>query len=228
MENRFSRLAVNALFPRFCVHCGGEGGALCTTCKEAYWPPRRLAACPFCNQPGTGATCSTCQERNYLDGVVSLWPYADSTFREALLNWKYYGDMSYWRVIEHWLRALLPMQTWPCLAKQIVPLPLHKRRERWRGFNQADLIARTLAETFDWEINPCLTRVAATAGQAKTHSARREVGDLDYAFAAKGAIPNAVWLCDDVFTSGATLDAAARALKEAGALQVWGFTLAHG
>jgi predicted amidophosphoribosyltransferase len=56
----------------------------------------------------------------------------------------------------------------------------------------------------------------------------RKLGDLDGAFRARAASPARVLLCDDVFTSGATLDAAAKCLKQAGAAEVWGFTIAKG
>lgn len=112
----------------------------------------------------------------------------------------------------------------------VVPIPLHTRRARERGFNQASLIARLVAGRYEL---PCaetvLTRARYTRQQAKLNKKERET-NIDSAFVWKGekSPPSHVLLVDDVYTTGATAREAAKALKRAGAEWVGAFVLAHG
>lgn len=112
----------------------------------------------------------------------------------------------------------------------VVPVPLHPAREARRGYNQATILARTIASR--WErplVLSALVRVRETSPQVTLDlNARR--GNVRGAFACVDAAAVAgrrVLLVDDVMTTGSTLDACAAVLKAAGAKQVWGFTLAR-
>jgi predicted amidophosphoribosyltransferase len=110
----------------------------------------------------------------------------------------------------------------------VTHVPLHQVRHRQRGFDQAEIIAREVGEIYGVPVVPLLERVRKTAPQARREA--RQVGEMDEVFTVVSGIevPKFVLLCDDVFTSGATMDAAAKALKEAGAEMVWGFVLGKG
>jgi predicted amidophosphoribosyltransferase len=110
----------------------------------------------------------------------------------------------------------------------VMPVPLHEVRKRQRGFDQAEVIAQEVGKLYCVPVVPLLERVRKTAPQARREA--RQVGEMDEVFAVVSGIevPKFVLLCDDVFTSGATMDAAARVLKEAGAQMVWGFVLGKG
>jgi ComF family protein len=122
------------------------------------------------------------------------------------------------------------LETNPITGELLVPVPLHSRRLRERGYNQSSLIARELSKlTLLPVIEDCLTRVKNNPPQARTTSADQRQMNVADAFACtdqrlhgKRAI-----LIDDVCTSGATLEACATALKSAGASSVWGLTLAR-
>jgi len=102
VESRFGRVAVkfaehrgwifDALFPRACIRCGGEGAAFCVSCVEAWVPNVLRNRCPFCEQGAVGATCKDCRGKVFLDGLVAVLSYGDPVVRQALTAWKYYGD----------------------------------------------------------------------------------------------------------------------------------------
>jgi ComF family protein len=103
---------------------------------------------------------------------------------------------------------------------RIVPIPLHPRTLRRRGFNPATLLAREISRTVGTRCDPTLlSRVRDTASQTglDRRGRRRNVRG---AFRANRPPPHRIWLVDDVVTTGATLEEAARALRRAGARRV--------
>jgi len=115
-------------------------------------------------------------------------------------------------------------------ADRIVAIPLHPWRAWTRGFNQAAEIARPLSEVSGVPHEPLLRRRRATPPQRGLDRSLRRT-NLDGAFRVRrrtgGGIPARVLLVDDVVTTGATLDAAARALKSAGVERVHAMTAAQ-
>jgi ComF family protein len=141
---------------------------------------------------------------------------------------KYGPDQAIGRALAECLRELLPL-----IDDQydvVVPVPLHRRRLRWRGFNQAALLAAEVAQRLDCRLDTTsLVRVVATAPQTANdlESRRRNVRR---AFTVKRSdrIANLrVLLVDDVMTTGATANECARTLRAAGAHSVDVFTLAR-
>lgn len=235
MESRLRFLEVakgailDGLFPRFCFRCKREGSWVCTTCQEAARPVPPVATCVFCGVPSlAGRTCARCAAETSLDGCLSVGWYADPVLRQTIGVWKYHADQDVWSAIERWVRGSPVFTRLPTADWMATEVPLHPARERERGFNQAEAIAAIAAECLDAPHAKLLTRTAWTEPQARRGSADRAVGDLAGAFRAVARPPRDVLLCDDVATTAATLDAAARALKAAGAETVWGFTLARG
>jgi predicted amidophosphoribosyltransferase len=112
----------------------------------------------------------------------------------------------------------------------IVPIPLHPRRKRWRGFNQAELIARRLADYFGAEISVDeLLRIKYTKPQTKLSEEKRRSNIKNcFAWRAGGLAGRNIILVDDVATTGSTLNEAARVLKENGAGEIWGLVVAKG
>lgn len=102
----------------------------------------------------------------------------------------------------------------------VVPIPLHPRRLRERGFNPAALLARNLSRAWDVPWNPvALRRLRDTPSQTRLDRDERQANVRD-AFRARGRQPAHVCVLDDVVTTGATLEAAARALRAAGSTHV--------
>ncbi|MGH2581999.1 MAG: ComF family protein [Anaerolineales bacterium] len=111
----------------------------------------------------------------------------------------------------------------------VVPVPLAETRQAERGFNQAELLARAFANLAELPVlGEALRRNRDTVSQVGLNPTERSENLRD-AFSAKTNLVNKkdVLLLDDVLTTGATIDAAARALKQAGANKVYGLTLAR-
>ena len=126
------------------------------------------------------------------------------------------------------LSSHLIFQTSPIL----IPVPLHPRRERWRGFNQAELLGKMLAGNFAWQFrNDILMRHKNTKPQIGLKGAKRKE-NIQGAFEIvhKSKILNLkskILLFDDVWTTGSTLKECGNVLKRVGAKKVWGLTLAR-
>ena len=204
-----------------CVACGDPGlpdRDLCAACRDAL--PWQGNACMRCALPLPEAgMCGQClQHPPPLDAVTAAFDYAFPV--DGLLpRLKFHADFAAGRVISQ------------CLAQRfadcprpdaIVPLPLHSGRLRRRGYDQALELAKPLARALRVPLrNDLLIRTRATAAQSTLDAAARK-RNLRGAFrVAEGmALPEHITLFDDVMTTGATLHAAATALRKAGVQRV--------
>jgi ComF family protein len=118
----------------------------------------------------------------------------------------------------------------PVPGEVLVPVPLHRKRLKERGYNQSSLLAQELVKLTNLSlVDNCLVRERHSSPQARTANVEERRSNVANAFSCRdGRLKGRqVLLIDDVSTSGATLDACARALKEAGAASVWGLVLAR-
>ena len=112
----------------------------------------------------------------------------------------------------------------------LIPVPMHQKRLRERGYNHSSLLARELGKLTNLPVvDDCLIRQRHTPPQARTSSVEERRSNIADAFTCRDhrLRDKQVLLIDDVSTSGATLDACAAALKEAGATSVWGLVMAR-
>ncbi|MDH3443182.1 MAG: ComF family protein [Deltaproteobacteria bacterium] len=117
-----------------------------------------------------------------------------------------------------------------CRPEIIVPVPLHPKRLRWRGFNQSVLLAREVSRAYQVPMDPfLLQRRRETSPQTQlTEDERRKNMRGAFALGAgKSVRGKIVLLLDDVYTSGATVDECSRVLRKAGAKAVYVLTLAR-
>jgi ComF family protein len=118
----------------------------------------------------------------------------------------------------------------PLPADVLVPVPLHPKRLRERGYNQSELLARELGKLVSLPlVGNQLVRRKYALPQARTNSVAQRRANMADAFACEGnaLAGRRVLLVDDVSTSAATLDACAATLKNSGAASVWGLVLAR-
>lgn len=118
----------------------------------------------------------------------------------------------------------------PVPAEVLVPVPLHRKRLRERGYNQSSLLARQLGKLANLPVaDDCLIRQRHALPQARTATVEERQSNVTDAFACRDhrLRDKQVLLIDDVSTSGATLDACAAALKASGATSVWGLVMAR-
>jgi len=231
MWNKLLQNIKDIFFPIGCVECGMEGEWWCVNCRKKL-NYNIIGSCPVCGQTTDGTVCFNCRDKSDLDGAIALFEYSENLPVGKLIKlYKY----SFVRDID---------SLWSDLIKQrannfkfrfdnsngavIVPVPLHARRERERGFNQAENIAKILSEVLALPMeNNFLKRIKYTSQQARLARVER-FANLQDAFVFTGVAPRQVILVDDVFTTGATMQSCARVLKNAGVKNVWGFTLARG
>ncbi len=231
MGGGFRNLALDALFPRFCLSCTREGQIFCSACLDAWRPVPELPACPFCRTVGTNRTCDACAPKTHLDGCLSYLPYGNAVVRGVISAWKYDGDRSVEPVLQTWLRQSQEQMRPPMESFTVASVPVHAARKRMRGFDQAHVLAEWVAELFSAPAEELLVRTKKTKPQAKMEHEKRKLGTLDGIFAVHPRVvrlPSHVLLCDDVFTSGATMDAAAACLKRNGVEVVWGMSIGRG
>ena len=219
---------LTVVFPSSCPSCGHllsrpSRGPLCETCWGAlprHEEPRCRCGLPL---PPGGPECGRCRRgRQPLAAGASLGPY-EGALRVAIHELKYRGRR---RVASRLAESLLEMGSVRAVIEGcdvLVPVPLHPRRLRERGFNQATLLARELGRRVG---RPCgegsLIRRRETDPQAGLSAAARR-RNVEGAFVVRRRARvdgHVVALVDDVVTTGATVNACARALHEAGAREV--------
>lgn len=224
------RVFCEAVFPRHCVLCGAEEIFLCSAC-QAGLNHKAVLACPVCGvESASGALCPRCYPGE-LDGVIALGAYrSDEPFGKLIKQFKYQGAKELTAIWSGLFESFsLPLPTFSA-APVVFPVPLHPRRQRWRGFNQAALLAEIVAHSFGFTggLSGSLVRIRHTNQQARLTPPER-LRNVAGAFAwrKREPAPRVVILVDDVYTTGATLRECARVLKKNGSEMVWGLVLAR-
>ena len=218
------------LWPGCCVACGGrcEGEDLCAGCRTEL--PKNEICCPRCALPlvEPADSCGRCLKKvPAFDQAWVPWRYAQP-LDLMLLKLKFGGNLACARVLSSLWGEQLGQQR-SGQVDLLIPIPLAVDRLRERGYNQALELARPLARAAGLALAPgALRRIRATEPQSGLDAkARRR--NLSGAFAAADAKVRGcrIALIDDVMTTGATLNAAAKALKKAGASEVHAWALAR-
>jgi competence protein ComFC len=209
---------LDLIFPIHCLDCGMEGEWLCENCRQALKKRHEPQQIYVANG-------------NYLDEVIVAADFKDEIVEKLVKSFKY-------QLVRNLAGSLSGFLTDASICKGIngceyglIPVPLHKRRLRWRGFNQAELLASALARKTQQPIfTALLLRVKYNIPQAQL-KARERTGNMHGCFAVSE--PERVRggnfiLVDDVVTTGSTMNECARILKENGAVKVIGLAFAHG
>ncbi len=217
----------DAIAPAFCVQCGISGGWLCSVCAEQIFLVKEQV-CYGCNKLSEqGKTCERCQRLTELNGVLMATHYESGPVRELVHKLKYEGLTDLAGILSWILFQGTKSKEWKGWV--VVSVPLHSSKLSSRGFNQADLLAFRLAKYLKLPYQTrWLRRVRATETQTKLTRPHRQA-NVYKAFLARGDLRGKkILLVDDVMTTGATLEAASQALKDAGARQIWGVVVARG
>ncbi|MGH2502954.1 MAG: phosphoribosyltransferase family protein, partial [Ktedonobacterales bacterium] len=221
---------LDLLFPPRCVHCGRMGEPLCAVCRASIQAPRspRCVRCDRSLNGAPGPRCGLCvalasQGRQIALGrIIVAADYGDAT-RSAIRALKFRRQRRLAQPLGLLLvEAIQRVGAPPAdLIDLIIPMPLQADRKRERGYNQAALLARTVARALRLPLrDDALTRVRATRPQTLLHRDARRA-NVAGAFALSGSTAeraladHRILLIDDVTTTGATLEAAAEALLAA-------------
>jgi competence protein ComFC len=216
---RIGRTALDLLYPPRCVLCGHGGDFICASCREKL-PRAAGSRCDACWLPGVDY-CYKCAERPLaLERLRSAFRYEDDVKRLIhAIKFRHQSCLAEPLAIE--MEPLLS-QADPD-AGLLVPVPMLGWRQRQRGFNQAQLLAKRLGAMSGLPVVEALSRRHNNGTQVGSPTAAERWRRVEGAFAVRqpGAIAGErIILIDDVATTGATLDACARALLDAGALAV--------
>lgn len=224
------------LFPRRCPVCHEvveERGELsCEICRTRL-PYIREPACRKCGKPLLGEEreyCGDCGRKKHMFAQGKAPFVYDEVMRNSIAGYKYSGRREYsaFYAEEILRRCAKEMLGWK--AEVLVPIPLHPSRRRKRGFNQAELLAKEISKRCGIPVDAdLLSRTKKTHVQKDLNDQERFANLKDAFSIRKGRFPyKRIILVDDIYTTGSTIDAAARILRENGAQTVFFLSICVG
>jgi competence protein ComFC len=219
---------IDWIYPPHCGGCQNQGARWCLECQSKTTLTSASPVCPLCGVPQSlGADCQNCRAAAPHYNALRAWAVYKGPVRQAIHTLKYKRNLGLGDVFGRRLMDCVLEQHWQ--IDMVIPVPLGIARLAQRGYNQASLLARPVASGLHLDYLPqTLQRVRETRSQVDL-SAKERKRNVSGAFHAerKHVEGRRILVIDDVATSGATIDACAAALLEAGASQVFGLTLAR-
>jgi ComF family protein len=180
-----------------------------------------------------GFTHPHCQTPHGADGLISFYDYHDEKVSKIIIAGKYNFIPKVYEILGQMIARDLPTH-YPLLTTHysLVPIPLHSTRQRWRGFNQAEVLCKAIGKELGLPVLNALkrTKITKTQKDLKKESRIKNVNDafaLSPLFSKEGVRGSSFILIDDVTTTGSTLAEAAKILKRHGATKVTCLTVAR-
>ena len=233
---KIKEFLTDIFFPRFCLGCGKEGAWLCQDCLSIL-EIRDIASCSVCLRRVIDfKVCPSCKNKTGLAGLFWALSYEKPLVKKIIHQYKYEPLI---RELAQPLANIIISHLLLVEADKnnflndfvLVPLPLHAKRKKWRGFDQAQELSKEIGNYFDIPVlDNILTRQKETPPQAELGKEEREKNIKD-AFLCKNKnliTGKKIFLVDDVYTTGATMQEATKILKSAGAKEIWGLVIARG
>lgn len=217
--------ALDFIFPINCLNCGSEGAFICHNCfSQLPWlhPP----CCLYCAQPSSPTPCRWCRISPLgLEGSTA--PFVmEGPIKEAVLQLKYHQVRGLTAVL-----AGLMENAWRSKGLSVglvLPVPLHPRRLRQRGYNQSELLAKALGKGLGLPCDPSLlVRTRDTPPQVGLGRDDRVLNVQNSFHSSEAVSGKSVLIVDDVATTGSTLSACADALRKSGVTSVHALVLAR-
>lgn len=224
---------LNLAFPPVCINCheriAEQTMWLCGSCYDKL-NPLPEEHCSKCGYPTEQGECSNCAEHSYVfTQAKSVFLY-DGPAKALVHAMKYEGlsDIAQWFAVQ--MHKLLLQEKPLAEVEAVTAVPLHRVRRRERGYNQSDLIAQALAEKIGIPFtDKALVRKSYTTSQTKLDGVSRRKNMIGAFRAGRYELSGkSILLIDDVFTTGTTVNEAARTLLQAGAKEVFVLTACHG
>lgn len=227
---------LSVIYPVKCPFCGdilgGKRISSCRTCERKL-PFVKEPRCYQCGKPIDSSEeeyCADCRRKkhNYTCGVA-LWSY-DIAVKQAVYRFKYKNQRQY---ANYFAKELIKrygrlMKTWD--ADAVIPVPIHRKRYKQRGYNQAELLAVILGQYIEVPVvSDLVERIKNTRPQKELNDKER-YKNLKKAFKiTKNVVElKKVIIVDDIYTTGTTVDVMAELLLEAGITDIYVVTLCIG
>jgi len=225
----FYEFCLDLIFPKKCVNCGEFGSFCCQKCLVKI-KPIETQICPKCGKiSDKGKWCASCKGKSDLTGIIVSAQYRSGPTKELIHHLKYnfildlspiLADLLIDQLIDIDLRGDII----------ITSVPLHRRRQNERGFNQAEVLAKIVAKKVGYNYLSLIKRKIHKKTQVELSGKQRRE-NLEGIFTpinTENIAGKTVILVDDVSTTGTTLEECAKVLRQAGAKQVWGLVVARG
>lgn len=230
-----SKNGLDIVFPIYCLSCNQNSNWLCSDCAKKIHT-NSSQTCFVCGNTNLiGNYACGCITNYHFDGLYIAGDFKDKTLERLIKAYKY----SFVKILKNHISDFLirfindeildrHINRETALSKLlankeavIIPVPIHARRLRWRGFNQSAEIAKIIGEKFSLEINGSLVRTKFFRPQTKLNKDKRQKNIRNsFAWKSEEKAPRNILLIDDIVTTGSTVDECARVLKENGAKNV--------
>jgi ComF family protein len=207
---------LDLLLPQRCMVCSHPGDHVCKTCSSAL----RWIAPPLCERCGCPTAwpvrrCAECTGRRLAFIRARAALEYDQPVRQIVAAWKERGL----RRLASWAAAVVVESVARPETSCLIPVPGDADRQLRRGHHAAERLARELAAAWQLPLEHLLVRTSRSRRQ-RGLTRRERRGNVAGAFETRGRVPARVTVVDDVYTTGATANAAASALRKAGARRV--------
>ncbi len=214
---------LDLVFPKFCFGCKQIGTYFCSECVTKT-PLQLMQRCIVCQKPALeGFTHPKCTGKYKPDRLFSLYDYRTKPVAELIITGKYQFIPEIYQLLGTRFSEFLLKSPIGFREFVVCSIPLSKKRLRWRGFNQSEI----LAAMFPVQAANLLMRTKHTQTQKDLNKLQR-LSNLKNAFQfTSETIPEKVILIDDVVTTGTTFLEATSILKHSGVKQVWCFAVAQ-
>ena len=229
---------VDLLFPIKCLGCGRFGDYVCRKCFGTTSIKKGFECIGCKRNTPFGQTCYLCAKINKVDQLLIVADYKNPLVEKIIkfFKYKFISDLG-WplsNLIKKYLKWLTLDKRFNVFEANplLVSVPLHNKRLNWRGFNQSELLAKEIADTFQMEMaSNIIDRTTNSVPQADIKEKEERLKNLSGIFrilSKEKVVGREVLLIDDVCTTGATLNECAKVLKANGVSKVVALVIARG
>lgn len=232
----YTEKLVGILYPRRCPLCGeilrGSQELICRECRP-FAVPIQEPKCRCCGrklEDECREYCTDCQSvTHHFAGNLAVFEHRGK-IKEAIYRFKFHNIREYASFFGEAMAEYGEKFVADFDPQVLIPVPVHWKKRRARGYNQAELLARELGRRLDIPVDRVLVRRVKNTRPQKALSKKERRENIKSAFELKTGVdvPERVLLVDDIYTTGSTLEEIAVLLKGAGVKEIWCFTLSIG